>query len=62
VRTGAAVGTGFDILGEGHLDSDQLATGALQSEASLLQTDTPLLEPPGEGRRLSIAAFVRFQP
>jgi hypothetical protein len=58
VRTGAAVGTRFDILGEGDLDTEQLAAGALQCPANRLQTDPSAAAPPRQGT----AAFVRFEP
>jgi hypothetical protein len=54
VRTGAAVGAGFDILGEGDLNGDQLASGGLQPPATLLQTGSA-----GGASRPRTAAFNR---
>jgi hypothetical protein len=39
VRTGAAVGTGFGVLGEGDLDPEPLVAGTLQCSANCFPTD-----------------------
>jgi hypothetical protein len=45
VRTGAAVGARFSVLGEGDLDADELVAGAFGVRAGIVRSSTPKLFP-----------------
>jgi hypothetical protein len=58
VRAGAALGAGFDILGEGDLDTERLAAGALQCPRTGCKPILRCWLPQRQGT----SAFVRFEP
>ena len=45
MRTGAAVGAGFSVLGEGDLDADELVAGTLGVRAGIVQSSALTLAP-----------------